>query len=129
MSVRQPTFLGIGAPKAGTTWLARCLAEHPDVFLVDTKETNFFDWDTVDGRWSEYERHYLNATDEHAVGEVSVRYFASKAAPARAHKYLPDARLFAVIREPGQQLLSHYYHLMRQNFHQVERATPPKECC
>ena len=25
-------FVGIGAPKAATTWLFRCLAQHPEVF-------------------------------------------------------------------------------------------------
>ena len=33
-----PSFIGIGAPRAGTTWLFRCLREHPEVFMAEVKE-------------------------------------------------------------------------------------------
>lgn len=36
-------FVCIGAQKAGTTWLARMLARHPDLFLTPVKEIHFFD--------------------------------------------------------------------------------------
>ena len=39
-----PTFLCIGAHKAGTTWLQKVLETHPDVFLP-MKEIHFFDRD------------------------------------------------------------------------------------
>ena len=38
-----PTFLGIGAQKAGSTWLYRALELHPDVWLPPVKELHFFD--------------------------------------------------------------------------------------
>jgi len=38
-----PTFLCIGAHKAGTTWLYRQLLRHPDIWLPPTKEIHFFD--------------------------------------------------------------------------------------
>jgi hypothetical protein len=40
---RYPTFLGIGAQKAGTTWLHAQLSRHPDVWLPPTKEIHYFD--------------------------------------------------------------------------------------
>ena len=36
-------FVCIGAQKAGTTWLARALAQHPDLFLTPVKEIHYFD--------------------------------------------------------------------------------------
>jgi len=39
----RPTFLGIGATKAGTTWLHHQLAKHPDIWVPPVKELNFFD--------------------------------------------------------------------------------------
>ncbi len=36
-------FVGIGAQKSGTTWLARMLATHPDVFVTPVKEIHYFD--------------------------------------------------------------------------------------
>ena len=38
-----PSTLCIGAQKAGTTWLYRCLENRPDVWLPPVKELHFFD--------------------------------------------------------------------------------------
>ncbi len=43
-SQRGPTFVCIGPPKTGTTWLYTVLAHHPDVWLPPVKELNFL-WD------------------------------------------------------------------------------------
>lgn len=40
---RYPDFLGIGAQKAGTSWLHRNLASHPKVWLPPVKEIHYFD--------------------------------------------------------------------------------------
>ncbi len=36
-------FVCIGAQKSGTTWLARMLAGHPDLFVTPVKEIHYFD--------------------------------------------------------------------------------------
>jgi len=38
-----PGFLGIGAQKAATTWLDRCLRTHPSIRLPPLKELHYFD--------------------------------------------------------------------------------------
>jgi hypothetical protein len=38
-----PDFLGIGAQKAGTTWLHECLRCHPELYLPPQKELHYFD--------------------------------------------------------------------------------------
>ncbi len=35
-------FIGIGATKSGTTWIAQCLKEHPQICGSSIKEINFF---------------------------------------------------------------------------------------
>ena len=119
-----PTFLGIGAPKCATTWLYNCLDAHPEIFVSDVKETNFFVFDTIDGRLDEYTAHFEEAFGARAVGEVSVSYISSNVAPRRAHTHIPDAQLFASLRNPIDQTYSYYWHLQRQNFHgwDLERA-------
>jgi len=112
-----PTFLGIGAPKCATTWLYNCLDDHPEVFVSDVKETNFFVFDTIDGRLDEYAAHFEEAAGANAVGEMSVSYISSDIAPRRAHTHLPDAQILASLRNPIDQTYSHYWHLQRQNFH------------
>lgn len=39
----HPKFIGIGAPRAGTTWLHTVLTEHPDIALPILKELHYFD--------------------------------------------------------------------------------------
>ncbi len=41
--MKKPTFLCIGAQKAGTTWLHRCLTLHPKIWLHPCKEIHYFD--------------------------------------------------------------------------------------
>ncbi|MEL6470231.1 MAG: sulfotransferase domain-containing protein [Cyanobacteria bacterium J06623_4] len=43
MKQTRPTFLGIGAHKAGTSWLYEQLTTHPDVYMPPKKEIHFFD--------------------------------------------------------------------------------------
>ena len=38
-----PDFLGIGAQKAGTTWLGRNLQAHPEIWMPRVKEIHYFD--------------------------------------------------------------------------------------
>src|ERR671918_378664 len=41
-----PTFLGIGAQKARTSWLYQHLREHPNVWMPPEKELHYFDRST-----------------------------------------------------------------------------------
>jgi hypothetical protein len=47
-TARFPDFVGIGAQKAGTTWLHENLLGHPDVWLPPVKELHYFDQLYVD---------------------------------------------------------------------------------
>lgn len=40
---RFPDFIGIGAQKAGTTWLYKNLKQHPNIWLPEIKELHYFD--------------------------------------------------------------------------------------
>jgi hypothetical protein len=70
-------FVCIGAQKSGTTWLARMLADHPDLFLTPVKEIHYFD-DTADitehlsskKRRSRYRKYHQRLwTQWHRFGE------------------------------------------------------------
>ena len=39
----SPDFLGIGAPRAGTTWLWTVLRQHPQIWMPPRKELHYFD--------------------------------------------------------------------------------------
>jgi Sulfotransferase family len=118
-----PTFLVIGAPKAGTTSLHEYLASHPDVFMPERKELNFFITE-IEGRhtghwplgrhW--YEQRFATANSATAIGEASPYYAAHPTVPGvagRINDMLPNARLIYLVRDPVKQMISHYSHLWR----------------
>ena len=123
--LRLPDFLGIGAAKCGTTWLARALSAHPQIFIPEIKEVNFLDYDRVDGRWQHYAQYYQGVDAHQCCGDMSVRYLPSPLAPERVKLRMPEVRVFVVLRDPVAQINSHFHHLLRQNFHMGHAIAPP----
>lgn len=107
-----PTFIVIGPGKSGSTWLYKCLKEHPEIRLAkDTKETLFFNHNYNKGLgW--YEK-FFDGLDGRAIGEVSNDYFFSPDAPARIAADLPDVRLITMLRNPIDRLISMYHWNLR----------------
>lgn len=107
-----PTFIVIGAPKCGTTSLHRYLAAHPQVFMSEPKELDFFLKTHEAGgdiRW--YEDRFAAAGDAVARGESSPRYTMHpyrRSEPARMAELLPGARLIYLVRHPVDRAVSHY---------------------
>ena len=95
----KPTFIGIGAQKCATTWIHDVLNDHPDIFLSEHKEVNYFAHKYTYGlQW------YLNQfprtkhkTD--AVGEFSTLYFNDLQAPKRIKSVFPEIKLLLALRE------------------------------
>ncbi|MDP9233760.1 MAG: sulfotransferase [Actinomycetota bacterium] len=110
-----PDFLVIGAQKSGTTSLYEYLRSHPQVFMPDIKELDFFtpgiNWERGFG-W--YQRLFTEAGDGViAVGEASTSYTKWPRYSGSAEliaQHLPQARLIYVIRNPIDRLRSHYVH-------------------
>lgn len=94
-----PTFLLVGAPRAGTTSLHRWLAGHPDVCMSRPKETQYFTLHHQLGV-QHYAGYFSHHRGEPAVGESTPMYLAMPEVPARIAGLLPDVRLVAVLREP-----------------------------
>jgi len=102
-----PPFVGLGAPKAATTWLFHCLQEHPSVFIPDEKEIGFFSYlDDIDGRMPEYLSYFRGAESTPAKGEIFVMYLSNPLAAERIKRHLPDAKLFLSLRNPVEQIYS-----------------------
>ncbi len=115
-----PTFLGIGVPRAGTTWLHTLLAAHPDVYLpIKRKEVRFFDRHYDRGlAW--YESFFCPTEEAHryrAIGEISPQYFYCEECPARISEALPTAKLLVMLRHPVDRAYSNYgFVVQRRNY-------------
>ena len=109
-----PTFLVIGAMKAGTTSLWRELRRHPEVFVPDLKEFQFFSDERRRAQGLDwYRSHFADAGDALAVGEASTGYTKHprpEGVPERIAEVLPDVRLVYLVREPLARIASHYLH-------------------
>jgi hypothetical protein len=109
-----PTFVGIGAQRAGTTWIHECLAEHPEVCVPHVKkETHFFNRNFDRGvAW--YESQFAVLPQHKAVGEITPNYLSHELAIPRMAEVVPLARLFVVLREPVDRAYSAYRLLHEQ---------------
>jgi hypothetical protein len=121
-----PNFIGIGAAKAGTTWLATCLGQHPQVFMATVKEIEFWKLSDAENRLDEYGAHFKGARNAKAIGEFSVRYLSFPGVPERLKRVLPETRLLVSLRNPIEQVYSNYWHLQRQNFGLHDPAAAPR---
>lgn len=127
-----PDFIIIGAQKSGTSSLHSILAHHPGVF-IPRGEVFFFDVDDVEQHpdffvrtrdgWTDhdferdlptyldwYRSLFEEARPGQKIGEDSTTYLASRAAPSRIARMLPDVKLIALLRDPVARAYSHYWH-------------------
>ncbi len=112
-----PTFVVIGAMKAGTVSLRHYLDEHPDVFLGrggTLGEPNFF---IAEDNWSRgrgwYEFLFDGAGRATAIGECSPCYtwaHVYRGVPGRMAQVIPQAHLIYVVRDPIARMRSMYIH-------------------
>ncbi len=111
-------FVGIGAHKAASTWIYKCLQEHPEICMSLVKETNFFLFEKEYIRgYKYYEKNWDHCSSEsRARGEFSVDYLISKESAGRIKKYNPRTKLIVSLRNPVDRLFSNYMHLATKGY-------------
>jgi hypothetical protein len=116
-----PTFLLLGAMKAGTTSLFRYLAQHPDICVARHKEPHYLAFgddvlpsvpilDTfapIARDLASYRSLFTHWRGQRAIGEASTSSLDTPEAPARAAALVPAARLLVILRQPADRALSH----------------------
>ncbi len=129
----MPDFLIIGAGKSGTTSLHHYLQQHPEIFMSEVKEPNFFALEgeaAVDAQqdphqffhypWavrdlSQYQALFAAAAPTQRKGESSTMYLYRPEAIGNIKKYVPDVKLVVIFRQPAERLYSRYLHLARED--------------
>jgi hypothetical protein len=129
----MPNFFIIGGQKAGTTSLYHYLNQHPQVYMSPVKEPFFFNneidsnGEIVHRRFGgparrrplrcsnieEYSALFRGASDEVAIGEASTLYLYAPGTAERIQKYVPGARVIALLRNPADRAYSSFLHAVR----------------
>lgn len=103
--------LFLGPDKAGSSWLQRFLAWHPQASVPVAKELFFFDR-YYDRGWTWYDRQFPRAGEIRI--EVCHDYLFSHEAARRVSRDLPDARLVVSARHPVKRAVSAHQYMVRQ---------------
>lgn len=124
----KPDAIIIGAQRSGTTSLYQWLKGHPDFLPPVRKELHFFDqaragsradlssyWQSFPLRPDMWARRFVNRRTI-VTGEATPSYLFHPLVPARVFAALPDVRLVAVLRDPVERALSHYWHERNRGF-------------
>ena len=128
-----PTFVVIGAAKAGTTSIHEYLSEHPQVFMPSIKP-QFFAYDGPGSvgdypvrDFAHYESLFADAQGYPAIGDVSEACLNSTGAAERIATTIPDALIIVVLRNPVERAFSGYMMQLRTGKQQVEAAAAFRE--
>ncbi len=131
--LKDPSFIVLGAYKAGTTALYRYMSQHPQIYMTPFKEANFFAMDGAkidftgprDKECSSYRRSVVELDDyrqlfadrtyELSTGDISPLYLYSSSAAHKIKNYLPNVKLIVILRQPAERAISSYVHLVRDN--------------
>ena len=140
----MPDFFIVGHAKCGTTALYQMLRGHPQIYMPDLKEPQYFARDPPPAsslgapgrRWplsparpsfeqtgrpgrgltlEEYLALFAPARPEQRVGEASTFYLWSRVAPARIAAAQPRAKIVAILREPTSFLRSLHLQMVQNH--------------
>lgn len=123
---RFPDFLGIGAQKAGTTWLFENLRCHPELFLPAHKELHFFDLHM--GRGMRYYRAQFEQAAGRLCGEITPAYGAlSERRIRRIQRQNPALKQILILRDPVQRAWSGAVMDLAERMGRATDAVPEAE--
>ena len=127
----HPTFLIVGAAKAGSTLLFEHMQQHPQIYM-NVKAPKFLIFDAIDyphggpdvdkityiKTWAEYQASFAKAETGQHIGEASASYlYQYQAAIPNIKKYLgDDVRIIMSLREPVSRAFSAYANQVRDGF-------------
>ncbi|MBN1253032.1 MAG: sulfotransferase [Bacteroidales bacterium] len=124
----KPNLFIVGMPKAGTSALYFFLKQHPEIFMSEDKEPNYFCADLIEEsdnfhkrKFEDFryrnEKSYLklfeNKDKFKIAGEASTQYLFSKKAAENIYNFNTKAKIIIIIREPVSFLYSYHSQLLR----------------
>jgi hypothetical protein len=102
-----PSYVIVGAQKAGTTFLQSILTQHPEVGEPLRKEPNYFSFNYTKGEeW--YRANFPIEEPGLITGDATTNYMFDPRAAERMARMLPDAKIIMLLREPVGRARSHH---------------------
>ncbi len=101
-----PDFIGIGAQKAGTTWLDRNLRVHPQVWMPEKKELHYFDRRVTDPSSAndEWYASIFEPGKGYVTGEITPAYsMLDQSRVEHVHRVMPHAKIIFSMRNPVER--------------------------
>lgn len=121
------SFIGIGAPRCGTSWIANVLRAHPKICISEPKEVRYFNRmemqvgklkGNVNANFDQdiawYLKRFSHAKPGQLLGEISPVYLSDEQAPAAIKARYPNVKLIVCLRNPVDRAYS-FYKLHRGN--------------
>ncbi len=116
---QKPDFIGIGASKAGSTWIYSCLREHLEICVSTKKEISFFNKPHNYNKGIDYYQSFFkNCPKKTIKGEITPNYINSPQAPKLIYKHFPNIKIIACLRNPIDKIYSHFrfHKLVKEKF-------------
>ena len=125
----KPSFIIIGAQKAGTTSLYEMLIQHSELLGSTTKEVHYFDRDEWYHQQNIDEYHHYFPTVESKVNvlsfEATPMYLFHPEVAERLYQYNAQLKLIVLLRNPVERALSAwtmYHYSMKGDPRTFEQA-------
>lgn len=118
-SIFLPKFIGIGAPRSGTRWLAQCLTEHPQIAMPPGEIYYFTTRRIVNSYYSRGLQWYSDLfkqslkPDVKTWGEITPVYLYDEDTPFLMHQCVPDAKLICCLRDQSERAYSWYRFFLK----------------
>lgn len=121
----RPSFLIVGAQKAGTSALFEMLAQHPMLLAPEVKELDFFSREENYGKGLSFylDQFPLKPWEDRGqrTFEASPSYLDPPEVPARIKAMFPDMRIVIILRDPVKRAYS-AWNMYRQFEHHPKYA-------
>jgi hypothetical protein len=114
-----PSFIIIGAQRAGTSSLFRYLCQHPEVRRPLRKEIDYFSA-SYSEPLSWYRAHFPLRLSRGVTFEATPQYAVHPLAAERCHAALPDAKLVFSVRDPLARAISSHRHMSKLGFEPLD---------
>ena len=113
-----PGLIIIGGMKCGTSSLFNYLNQHPQLFGSKYKEVGYFCRDEFYSQGEKWYRTHFPRVEDMPDGSLAFDatpdYLLYPEAPARIAELLPDVKLIALLRNPTERAISHYFHNIKK---------------